>query len=69
MPRHSLLDTHALALATVLLDMVEDCIRPEERRDALQEFYAAAKSALSRYAQAERGPQTSPRLTLYRSEN
>jgi hypothetical protein len=69
MSRHSLLNAHALALTTVLLDLVDDCIRPEERGDALDEFYAAAKSALARYEQALSNSGSTVRLGLYRSEN
>jgi hypothetical protein len=40
---------HAFALAVVLLELVENCIRPEERREAFEAFYDAAKAALRRY--------------------
>ena len=36
----------AFALATVLLEIVENCIRPEEHRDAFDEFYEEIKQAL-----------------------
>lgn len=39
----------AFALATVLLEIVQNCIRPEERRDAFDEFYEACKCALECY--------------------
>ena len=39
----------AFALATVLLEIVENCIRPEEHRDAFEEFYRACKGAFERY--------------------
>ena len=45
----SLLHDHAFALATVLLELVENCIRPEERRDAFEAFYDAAKAAFERF--------------------
>ncbi len=39
----------AFALAATLLEIVENCIRPEERRDAFEEFYRACKGAFERY--------------------
>ena len=39
----------AFALATALLEIVENCIRPEERRDAFDAFYQASKGALECY--------------------
>lgn len=39
----------AFALATALLEIVENCIRPEERRDAFDEFYVACKGAFECY--------------------
>ena len=39
----------AHALAVALLEIVENCIRPEDRLDALQEFYQAAMAGLEAY--------------------
>jgi hypothetical protein len=39
----------AFALATALLEIVKNCIRPEERRDAFGAFYEACKGALECY--------------------
>ena len=39
----------AVALATALLEIVENCILPEERRDAFDAFYKACKGVLERY--------------------
>jgi hypothetical protein len=39
----------AMAIAVALLDLVEGCIRPEERRDAFDEFYCACKAGLENY--------------------
>ena len=39
----------AFALATALLAIIENCIRPDERRDAFDEFYAACKGAFECY--------------------
>ena len=39
----------AFALATALLEIVENCIRPDERKDAHEAFYHACKGALECY--------------------
>jgi len=39
----------AHALAVALLEIVENCIRPEEKLDALQEFYQASLAGLQAY--------------------
>ncbi len=39
----------AQAMAVALLDIVENCIRPEERLDALQEFYAVCKAGIEAF--------------------
>lgn len=45
----------SFALATALLEIVQNCIRPEEQRDCFDEFYRAARAALEAYdIQAER---------------
>jgi hypothetical protein len=46
---------HAFACASAILGMVGNCLRPEERRDAHQEFYTAILAMLEHYeAQCER---------------
>lgn len=45
----SALHDHAYALAAVLVELVKNCIRPEERRDAWEAFYEAAKVAFREY--------------------
>jgi hypothetical protein len=50
-----LVNEHAFKLATELLGIIENCLRPEERRDCWEEFYRAALSAIEDYhTQAER---------------
>ena len=44
----------AVALATTLLEIVENCIRPEELRDAFDAFYEACKGALECYESMKR---------------
>jgi len=45
----------AFAMATAILEVVENCIRPEERRDALNEFYRVCMAGIEAYQiQAER---------------
>ena len=39
----------AFALATALLEIIENCLRPEERQDAFDEFYEACKAAIECY--------------------
>jgi hypothetical protein len=46
---------HAFALAKVQVEMIENLIRPEERRDCFDAFYEAAKAAFCHYEeQADR---------------
>jgi hypothetical protein len=49
MKSESLQHDHAMALAAALLEIVENCIRPEERRDAFDAFYTAAKAGIESY--------------------
>lgn len=49
MRSESLLHDHAMALAAALLGIVENCIRPEERRDCFESFYTACKAGLEHY--------------------
>jgi hypothetical protein len=44
-----LIHDHAWALAKVLVEMVEGCLRPEERREAFLGFYEAGKATLESY--------------------
>ena len=39
----------AFAMATALLEIVGNCIRPEEQRDAFDAFYDAYKAAFESY--------------------
>ncbi len=48
----------AYALATALLEIIENCIRPDERRDAFEEFYAACKGAFECYETMKRREET-----------
>ena len=48
----------AFALATALLEIVENCIRPDERRDAFDAFYAACKGAFECYEITKRREET-----------
>jgi hypothetical protein len=55
----------AFAMATALLEIVQNCIRPEEHKDAFNEFYRVALSGIEAYCiQAERMQQR-----LYPSRN
>jgi hypothetical protein len=49
MKSQSLLHDHAFALATAILDMVAPCLREEEKREAFEMFYTAAKAAFESY--------------------
>ncbi len=44
-----LINDSAYAMATALVEIVQNCIRPEERRDAFDAFYAACKAGLESY--------------------
>lgn len=46
---HRLQHDCAWAAATALLDLVAPCLRPEEHRDAFDEFYTAVRAALESY--------------------
>jgi hypothetical protein len=39
----------AFDLARSLLGIVQNCIRPEEHRDAFESFYETCKAAIERY--------------------
>ncbi len=39
----------AVAMARAILDIIAPCIRPEERRDALEEFYTVCRSGIEAY--------------------
>jgi hypothetical protein len=39
----------AVAIARAILDVVAPCLRPEERRDAFEEFYRVADAGLEAY--------------------
>lgn len=39
----------AVAIARAILDIVAPCLRPEERRDAFEEFYYAVSAGLEAY--------------------
>ena len=48
----------AFALASALLEIIENCIRPEERRDAFESFYDACKGASECYEITKRREET-----------
>jgi hypothetical protein len=55
MKSESVFHDHAFALAVILLELIENCIRPEEKRIAFEAFYEAAKAAFRSYEeQADR---------------
>jgi hypothetical protein len=45
----------AMAMAVAILELVEGCIRPEEQRDAFEEFYCACKAGLENYEMQRAG--------------
>ena len=50
-----LINETAFSMAASLLAIVQNCIRPEEQRDAFREFYDLCKTNLEAYQiQAER---------------
>lgn len=50
-----LVNEHTFKLSWELVGIIEPCLRPEERRDAFEEFYQVVKAALESYeAEAER---------------
>lgn len=46
---HRLQHDAAFACARALLAIVAPCLRPEEHRDAFEEFYTALRAMLERY--------------------
>jgi hypothetical protein len=40
----------AFAMARALLEIVQNCIRPEDHRDAFDEFYRVCKAGLEAYS-------------------
>lgn len=49
----------AIAIARMILEIISPCLRPEERRDAFEEFYGAVSAGLEAY-DAMRGPSPRP---------
>ena len=49
MPSASLIHDHAMALAAALLEIVSPALREEEKREAFNLFYEAAKAGLEHY--------------------
>ncbi len=49
MQSESLIHDHAFALAKVQVELIENLLRPEERRDCFEAFYEAAKAAFRSY--------------------
>jgi hypothetical protein len=45
----SLQHDHVFALAKVILEMLTNCIREEEQRDAFEEIYTAVKASFEHY--------------------
>lgn len=39
----------AIATARTILEIISPCLRPEERRDAFEEFYLAVSAGLEAY--------------------
>lgn len=48
----SLIHDHAWALARKLVGIIENCLRPEEVRDAVEEFYECVREGLAEFAEA-----------------
>jgi hypothetical protein len=56
-----LVNETAFLTARHLLHVVRDCLRPEEQRDAFQEFYDLVKAGIERYeSQADRTQRLKP---------
>ena len=56
----------AIAIARTVLEIVSPCLRPEEHRDAFEEFYRAVSAGLEAY-EAMRG--ANPRRVAEPSPN
>jgi hypothetical protein len=46
------------ACAVSIVECIENCLRPEERRDALHEVYSRVKAAFDCYEQMKAGEAT-----------
>jgi hypothetical protein len=60
LPSQCLISDYAISLATVILDIVEPCLRDEEKVDALEMFTEACRAMLISYAEATKQKRLRP---------